>query len=331
MSNVLKISAGSDPLTAGMSMKDILEKVNLFSFIEQQDNGTTLEDGTKKVMNNVVVNPESAYLGPKLWEKNISLDAIEDDAAAEENFSAEVMNIDEFLFENSLNIEGTSPESPENEDKNDEDEEEDESNFMMNATTEAMIMNTSSSSSSSSGIKRSLSTDGEEEKSTKSSSKRSKLLKGNNSFLYTESKRARMEREAEEKRRKEQEELDLVFAPEDLSLATVPGTTFDPKNRAFSTDELKPQPIIRKRKKEYIPSERKDQKYWEKRIKNNVAARRSREARRLKENQIALRAAFLEKENKGLKNLLNKSEAENQNLKDTISFLREKIRAYEQA
>ena len=38
-----------------------------------------------------------------------------------------------------------------------------------------------------------------------------------------------------------------------------------------------------------MPDESKDGRYWEKRGKNNVAARRSREARRLKENQIALR------------------------------------------
>ena len=35
----------------------------------------------------------------------------------------------------------------------------------------------------------------------------------------------------------------------DLALATVPGADFDPKNRKFSPEELKPQPIIRKRKK----------------------------------------------------------------------------------
>ena len=40
-----------------------------------------------------------------------------------------------------------------------------------------------------------------------------------------------------------------------------------------------------------------DEKYWTRRKKNNVAAKRSRDARRLKENQITLRAAFLEKEN----------------------------------
>uniref|UniRef100_A0A8C3S9C7 BZIP domain-containing protein n=1 Tax=Chelydra serpentina TaxID=8475 RepID=A0A8C3S9C7_CHESE len=42
---------------------------------------------------------------------------------------------------------------------------------------------------------------------------------------------------------------------------------------------------------------RQDEKYWNRRYKNNEAAKRSRDARRLKENQITVRAAFLEKEN----------------------------------
>ena len=41
---------------------------------------------------------------------------------------------------------------------------------------------------------------------------------------------------------------EIEFAPEDLALATIPGANFDPRERAFSTEELKPQPIIRKRK-----------------------------------------------------------------------------------
>ena len=45
-----------------------------------------------------------------------------------------------------------------------------------------------------------------------------------------------------------------------------------------------------------IPEERKDQRYWTRRQRNNTAAKRSRDARRLKENQIVLRANFLEKE-----------------------------------
>ncbi|KAJ8013463.1 hypothetical protein DPEC_G00030050, partial [Dallia pectoralis] len=44
-----------------------------------------------------------------------------------------------------------------------------------------------------------------------------------------------------------------------------------------------------------------DDRYWVRRKKNNVAAKRSRDARRLKENQIAIRAGFLEKENSALR------------------------------
>ncbi len=65
-------------------------------------------------------------------------------------------------------------------------------------------------------------------------------------FLYAESKRARMEREKEERKNKP---LRLEFTPQDLALATVPGMDFDPRERAFAPDELRPQPIIRKRKK----------------------------------------------------------------------------------
>ena len=35
----------------------------------------------------------------------------------------------------------------------------------------------------------------------------------------------------------------------DLALATVPGMEFDPAKRFFTAEELKPQPIIKKRKK----------------------------------------------------------------------------------
>ena len=69
-------------------------------------------------------------------------------------------------------------------------------------------------------------------------------------------------------------------------------------------EELRPQPIIKKRKKNAVPDEMKDERYWEKREKNKEATRRSREAKRLKENQIVLRAAYLEKENKVLKQVI---------------------------
>merc|ERR1712002_524822 len=68
------------------------------------------------------------------------------------------------------------------------------------------------------------------------------------------------------------------FSQDDLRLATIPGQEgdFDPATRRFSEEELKPQPIIRKRKKQFVPDE-------------------------LKNNQIAMRARFLEEENTALK------------------------------
>merc|ERR1712071_593825 len=76
----------------------------------------------------------------------------------------------------------------------------------------------------------------------------------------------------------------------------VPCHDFDPKSRPFSQEELRPQPMSKKSKKQYVPDDLKDDKYWARRRKNNMAAKRSRDARRVKENQIAMRAAFLEKE-----------------------------------
>jgi len=86
----------------------------------------------------------------------------------------------------------------------------------------------------------------------------------------------------------------------------VPGMDFDPKNRPFSQEELRPQPMSKKSKKQYVPEDLKDDKYWVRRRKNNMAAKRSRDARRVKENQIAMRAAFLENENAVLKAELDK-------------------------
>ncbi|XP_074163493.1 D site-binding protein [Sminthopsis crassicaudata] len=95
-------------------------------------------------------------------------------------------------------------------------------------------------------------------------------------------------------------EVLMTFDPDpaDLALSSVPGQdTFDPRKHRFSEEELKPQPIMKKARKIQVPEEQKDEKYWSRRYKNNEAAKRSRDARRLKENQISVRAAFLEKEN----------------------------------
>lgn len=89
--------------------------------------------------------------------------------------------------------------------------------------------------------------------------------------------------------------MTLVFDVAAFSFASS-GREFDPRSRAISDEELKPQPMIKKSRKQFVPEELKDDKYWARRRKNNIAAKRSRDARRQKENQIALRARYLEKE-----------------------------------
>ncbi|XP_043201847.1 hepatic leukemia factor-like isoform X3 [Amphibalanus amphitrite] len=112
--------------------------------------------------------------------------------------------------------------------------------------------------------------------------------------------------------------VEFQVSPSDLALATVPGTQFDPQTHQFSDDELKPQAICKKSKKQIVPDERKDQRYWTRRQRNNTAAKRSRDARRLKENQIALRANFLEKENAALREVMDELNRKNQELKARV-------------
>lgn len=45
----------------------------------------------------------------------------------------------------------------------------------------------------------------------------------------------------------------------------------------------------------------RDKKYWDRRLKNNIAAKRSRDAKRLKETEVVKRWTLLEEENKRLK------------------------------
>ncbi|GAB0099863.1 GATA zinc finger domain-containing protein 10 isoform X1 [Sergentomyia squamirostris] len=97
------------------------------------------------------------------------------------------------------------------------------------------------------------------------------------------------------------------------------GRDFDPRTRAFSDEELKPQPMIKKSRKQFVPEELKDDKYWARRRKNNIAAKRSRDARRQKENQIAMRARYLEKENMSLQQEVDQLRQENLELRSRLS------------
>jgi len=67
----------------------------------------------------------------------------------------------------------------------------------------------------------------------------------------------------------------------------------------------------------------KDSAYWERRRKNNEAAKRSRDARRAKEQEIALRAQFLEQENIQLKLEVAHLRAENAQLRGQFHHMQQ--------
>ncbi|CAC5359788.1 HLF [Mytilus coruscus] len=122
--------------------------------------------------------------------------------------------------------------------------------------------------------------------------------------------------------------IEFNVSEQDVILSTVPGEeTFDPKARHFSEDELKPQPMIKKSRKVFVPDEQKDDKYWCRRKKNNVAAKRSRDARRVKENQIAMRACYLEKCNNTLTAEVQKLKKENAQLKKSLEDAQTKMKS----
>merc|ERR1712212_51402 len=217
-----------------------------------------------------VSDPTSAYLGPKLWDNPISLQ----DLIAEDEVS-DVMNMDEFLAENNLSFDI--------EPQQEQEQEQGDSPMWGEAPVSPPVFDVKPIARPSIIVA----------PKRKVENTPAALPKGENTFLYAESKRAKMEREKEERRRKFEIEMD--FAPEDLALATVPGMDFDPKQRAFNLEELRPQPIIRKRK----------------------------------ENQIALRAAFLEKENAVMKKELESSQFEKSKLRTEIEILKQKLADYE--
>jgi len=262
---------------------------------DQKEGGVNKESG-KTVIRSNAADPQSAYLGPKLWNNAITLDDLMDE---DSTGGGEGVSINDVFYDNQ-----NSP--------------------MMTGSPEPAPSSPESSVDIKPVIRPSIIVPVKKENVKVEPCNGAS---GSNEFLYVESKRARLDREKEERKRKLEVQLD--FAPEDIALATVPGLDFDPKTRTFDMEELRPQPIIKKRKKNAVPEEMKDDKYWEKRLKNKEATRRSREARRLKENQIVLRAAYLEKENKVLKQELDTTNFEKSKLETEIDILKRKLNKYE--
>jgi len=67
------------------------------------------------------------------------------------------------------------------------------------------------------------------------------------------------------------------------------------------------------------PGEKKDDKYWERRRKNNLAAKKSRDARRVRENQLRLRVLCLENANRVLREQMDRKHLESVQLRERLS------------
>ncbi|RWS16386.1 cell death specification protein-like protein [Dinothrombium tinctorium] len=79
-------------------------------------------------------------------------------------------------------------------------------------------------------------------------------------------------------------------------------------------------PTLKKRKRtpQPIPDECKDGAYWERRKRNNESAKRSREMRRVKEQQTNMRVIFLEQDNLRLKTEVTMLRNEVEKLRDLL-------------
>lgn len=93
-----------------------------------------------------------------------------------------------------------------------------------------------------------------------------------------------------------------------------------PNDRQY---KYNPKPLGRKNSRMFVPEEKKTEDYWQKRIKNNVAARKSREDRRRKELETLSKKAHYEKENLQLRMFVEKMQSENEYLLCEITVLRE--------
>ncbi|XP_046894683.1 HLF transcription factor, PAR bZIP family member a isoform X2 [Hypomesus transpacificus] len=268
MSRPLSVNPTFRPSTHGV-LKSLLENPMKLPF--QQDEGAYGKDKEKEKKledeGSAAHPPQSAFLGPTLWDKTLPYDV--------DNFQLEYMDLQEFLSENGIpasSIESDQGASPAPQPP------------ALSAFTSTPVLTSVVDLSS----------------RTCTSTTPSQTLLHNPARTVLPS----TARDTPSPIDPDSIQVPVGYVPDpaDLALSSVPGQEmFDPRKRKFSAEELKPQPMIKKARKVFIPEDLKDDRYWARRRKNNVAAKRSRDARRLKENQIAIRAGFLEKENTALK------------------------------
>ncbi|XP_058649651.1 HLF transcription factor, PAR bZIP family member b isoform X2 [Onychostoma macrolepis] len=261
-------SAFLPPQTNGV-LKALLEKPLKLPL--HQDEGYVKEREKVKKLEEEGNTPQSAFLGPTLWDKTLSYDG--------DSFQLEYMDLEEFLSENGI------PSSPAQHDQSlhhhqQQQQPQQQQASMPQGPISVMDLSSRAITSIHTGMV---------PQNCLHSPGRPVLPPSRNTPSPVDP---------------EDIQIPVSYEPDpaDLALSSVPGQeVFDPRKHKFSEEELKPQPMIKKARKVFISDEMKDEKYWARRRKNNMAAKRSRDARRLKENQIAIRAGFLEKENAALR------------------------------
>ncbi|XP_020496673.2 HLF transcription factor, PAR bZIP family member a [Labrus bergylta] len=255
------------PPTHGV-LKSLLENPLKLPFHHDEGLGKDKEKEKKLDDEGTAANhPQSAFLGPTLWDKTLSYDG--------DNFQLEYMDLEEFLSENGI---------PANTAQRDQTPQAPQAAAQAPppappTPTTPTVVDLSSRATTS-------------------------VHTGMAPQPCLHSPTTAASRDTPSPIDPESIQVPITYDPDpaDLALSSVPGQEmFDPRKRKFSAEELKPQPMIKKARKVFIPEDLKDDRYWARRRKNNVAAKRSRDARRLKENQIAIRAGFLEKENAALR------------------------------
>lgn len=265
MARPLPLNPAFLPPTHGV-LKSLLENPLKLPFHHDEGFGKDKEKEKKlEDESSAASHPQSAFLGPTLWDKTLPYDG--------DNFQLEYMDLDEFLFENGIPANAAQNEAPQAP--------------QPPPAPAAKAPHTPSVVDLSSRATTSVHTG-----------------MGPQSRVHSPAAALPSARDTPSPIDPESIQVPVTYEPDpaDLALSSVPGQEmFDPRKRKFSAEELKPQPMIKKARKVFIPEDLKDDRYWARRRKNNVAAKRSRDARRLKENQIAIRASFLEKENGALR------------------------------
>ena len=109
--------------------------------------------------------------------------------------------------------------------------------------------------------------------------------------------------------------IDTLTPAWDISKSCEKGYHYDPK------------PLTSKNVRRLVPNEEKNDQYWTRRMRNNKAARKSREYRRQKEMEVLTTMKFLEEENVRLKYFINNVAKTNHQLQGEVIQLKQQLAA----